>query len=254
MKITTFNVNGIRSAFNKGFAEWLKNESPDVLCIQETKAQPEQIDIESIKKLGYNIVIHSAKKKGYSGVATLTKHKPDYVESGIDIKQFDDEGRVLRTDINDLTIVNAYFPSGTTGEVRQDVKMEFLEKIKIHIDTLKKERPKIILSGDFNICHKPIDISKPENKKGVSGFLPEEREWMTQFLNGGFTDSFRVIDKSPSKYTWWSYRAGARAKNLGWRIDYHMISDNLKPNLNNAIIHSEVVMSDHCPVSIFLNS
>lgn len=252
MKITTFNVNGIRAAINKGFEDWLLNESPDILCIQETKAQDNQIDTDLFSRYAYHTVLNSAEKKGYSGVAILSKSKPDFISKGLGIDEFDLEGRLIRADFEDLTIINSYFPSGTTGDIRQDVKMRYLEAIYLYVENLKKERQKIILSGDFNICHKPIDISKPENKKGVSGFLPEERQWITNFLNSGFIDAFRVFDQSAGKYTWWSYRAGARAKNLGWRIDYHMVTDNLREKLTAAKIHNEVFMSDHCPFSIWL--
>lgn len=252
-KITTFNVNGIRAAVNKGFYDWLKKESPDILCVQETKAQPEQIDTKSLEELGYYSVIHSAIKKGYSGVAVFSKQKPSFEQAGIGIELFDSEGRLLRADFDDLTVINSYFPSGTTGDIRQQVKMDYLEAFQDFINKLKLERPNLILAGDFNICHKAIDINKPENKKGVSGFLPEEREWVTRLLSSGFTDSFREFDKSPNKYTWWSYRAGARQKNLGWRIDYQMVSLNLKNKLSKVHIHSDVFMSDHCPYSIWLD-
>ncbi len=248
MKIITFNLNGIRSAISKGLFEFVSQESPDILCVQETKAQPEQIDILSFKDLGYEAYIHSAEKKGYSGVAIFSKTKPDFIKSGIGISKFDKEGRMLRADFGDISILNSYFPSGTTGDIRQEIKMEYLDAVFDFVEKLKKERPNIILSGDYNICHKEIDISKPENKKGVSGFLPEEREWITKFLKSGFVDSFREFDKSSEKYTWWSYRAGARAKNLGWRIDYHMVSQSLRNRLKTTKILNQIVMSDHCPV------
>lgn len=250
MKIITYNLNGIRAAVNRGFYEWLEKESPDVLCVQETKAQPDQIDVLKFKELGFDSYIHSANKKGYSGVAIFAKIVPDLIRAGIDIPEFDSEGRLLRVDFGDITLINSYFPSGTMGDVRQSIKMKYLSAFQDFINKLKKERPNIIVSGDFNICHKEIDISKPENKKGVSGFLPEEREWVTGFLNSGFVDSFRHFDPSPGKYTWWSYRARAREKNLGWRIDYHMVTDSLKPRLKIAGILHEVYMSDHCPAVI----
>ncbi|MDD2636932.1 MAG: exodeoxyribonuclease III [Bacteroidales bacterium] len=252
MKIITFNLNGIRSAASKGLYNWLKEEKPDVLCVQETKAQPDQIDVLQFSELGYHSYIHSAVKKGYSGVAIFSKTEPDYVEIGIGKDKFDIEGRMIRADFGDITILNSYFPSGTTGDIRQEVKMDYLNEIQNFVDILKKERPNIILAGDYNICHKPIDISKPENKKGVSGFLPEEREWVTQFINSGFIDTFRVFDQSGDNYTWWSYRAGARAKNLGWRIDYQMVTEPLRDKLKSAKIHSNVVMSDHCPYEIVI--
>ncbi len=248
MKIITFNLNGIRSVINKGFFEWLEKESPDILCVQETKAQSDQIDTLRFKELGYFSYIHSAEKKGYSGVAIFSKIEPDYVKPGIGIRKFDSEGRMLRADFGNLTILNSYFPSGTTGDIRQEVKMDYLAEVQKFVDELKKERPNIILSGDYNICHKPIDISKPEKKKGVSGFLPEEREWVTQFLDSGFIDTFRVFDQSGDKYTWWSYRAGARAKNLGWRIDYHMASEPIRNRLKGVEILNQIYMSDHCPL------
>lgn len=253
MKIITFNLNGVRSAINKGLFEWLKEENPDILCVQETKAQDEQIDVLGFKELGYNSYIHSAQKKGYSGVAIFSKIEPDFVKIGIGNPEFDIEGRMIRADLGDITLLNSYFPSGTTGDIRQDVKMSYLSEVQKFTNKLKKERPNIILCGDYNICHKAIDISKPEKKKGVSGFLPEEREWVTKFLESGFVDAYRVFDQSPDKYTWWSYRAGSRGKNLGWRIDYHMVTEPLKDRLKVSKILSEVVMSDHCPLTLELD-
>lgn len=252
MLIISFNLNGIRSVVSKGFYDWLALVSPDVLCVQETKAQPSQIDIFAFKDLGYTSYIHSAEKLGYSGVAIFTKKEPNYIKAGIGIRDFDKEGRLLRADYGDLTIINSYFPSGTMGDVRQAVKMSYLSAIQHYIDNLKLTRPNILLCGDYNICHKEIDISNPQTKNGVSGFLPEEREWISNFIDSGFIDTFRHFDNSPNKYTWWSYRAGARQKNLGWRIDYIMASESLKHTLKNADILNEIVMSDHCPISLEL--
>jgi exodeoxyribonuclease-3 len=252
MKIISFNLNGIRSAINKGFYDWLKNESPDILCVQETKAQESQIEVDKFKELGYHSIIHSAVKPGYSGVAIFSKKQADFVQIGIGIDEFDYEGRLIRADFGDFTQINSYFPSGTMGDVRQEVKYAYLDAVQNYVNELKKERPNIVLSGDYNICHKEIDISNPKTKKGVSGFLPEERQWMTDFLESGFIDSFRVFDQSPEKYTWWSYRAGARKKNLGWRIDYHMVSEPMRNKLISASIQNEVVMSDHCPIVVEL--
>lgn len=250
MKIISFNLNGIRSAISKGLYEWIAVENPDILCVQEIKAMPEQIDLIKFQELGYYSYINSAQKPGYSGVAVFSKLKPDFVKPGIGIHDFDKEGRLLRLDFGELTVINSYFPSGTMGDVRQEVKMAYLDAIQNFINNLKITRPNIILSGDYNICHNPIDISNPQNKKGVSGFLPEEREWVTKFIESGFIDSFRVFDQSKDRYSWWSYRAGARAKNLGWRIDYHMVSDSLQNKLKSAAILSEIYMSDHCPVVV----
>jgi len=253
MKIISYNVNGIRAALKKGFADWLLQENPDIICLQEIKANKEQVETNLISDLGYHLYWFSAQKKGYSGVAIFSKQKPDRVIKGIGIEKYDFEGRMIRADFGDFTLINSYFPSGTTGTVRQDFKMEYLADVQKFIDNLKKERPNIVLCGDYNICHKPIDINKPENKKGVSGFLPEEREWVTNFIENGFIDSFRMFDQSAEKYSWWSYRAGARPKNLGWRIDYHMVSETLRSKIIDAKILSDVVHSDHCPILIELD-
>jgi len=253
MKIISYNVNGIRAALKKDFVGWLQKENPDIICLQETKANKEQVETNLISDLGYHLFWFSAQKKGYSGVAIFSKQKPDRVIEGIGIEKYDFEGRMIRADFGNFTLINSYFPSGTTGTVRQDFKMEYLADVQKFIDELKKERPNILLCGDYNICHKPIDISKPENKKGVSGFLPEEREWVTNFIDSGFIDSFRMFDDSADKYSWWSYRAGSRAKNLGWRIDYHMVSEPLRSKIKSAKILSDIVHSDHCPILVELD-
>lgn len=253
MKIISYNVNGIRAAIGKGFIEWLKEEDPDILCIQETKANPSQFDVSLFEDIGYNCYWHSAEKKGYSGVGLLTKIKPDNVYYGVGVDKYDSEGRLVRADFGELTILSVYHPSGTTGDIRQDYKMEWLKNFHEFANKLKIDHPNLVISGDLNICHKEIDISNPKTKKGVSGFLPEEREWVSEFINSGFIDSFRELDKSPNKYTWWSYRAGSRSKNLGWRIDYHFVSENLKNNIRGASILSEVVHSDHCPICLELD-
>ena len=251
-RIVSYNVNGIRAAVSKGFIEWLSNDNPDIICIQETKAEQSQLDTSEIEKLGYSIYWHAAQKKGYSGVAVFTKKKPKNIITGIGIEQFDSEGRFLLLEFEKFSIVNSYFPSGTTGDIRQAVKENYLEEVLRFCNVYKSKQNKLIVSGDYNICHKPIDINHPERQEGVSGFLPQEREWVDRFLASGFIDSFRVYNQQAEQYSWWSYRAGARPRNIGWRIDYHMVSSALKPNLKNAIILQSVVHSDHCPVVVEL--
>ncbi|MFA9371756.1 MAG: exodeoxyribonuclease III [Labilibaculum antarcticum] len=249
-KIISYNVNGIRAALGKDFIGWLKQEDPDILLIQETKAQPEQIETHLFEELGYHCYWFSAEKKGYSGVGILSKEKPDNVVIGVDNPKYDVEGRSIRADFGDISVFSTYHPSGTVGGPRQDYKMEWLAYFQAYITELKKERPNLIIGGDYNICHKEIDISKPEKKKGVSGFLPEEREWVSQFIESGFIDSFREFDLSPDKYSWWSYRAGSRGKNLGWRLDYHMVSEPLRNQLKGGSILADVIHSDHCPIVV----
>jgi exodeoxyribonuclease-3 len=202
--------------------------------------------------MGYKSFIHSAKKKGYSGVAIFTKTIPDHVEFGMGIPVYDDEGRLLRADYGDVSVVSVYHPSGSSGDERQVFKMQWLKDFQEYVNILKKKRPKLIISGDYNICHQPIDIHDPVRNSKVSGFLPEEREWMTRFLESGFTDSFRYLVKQPHHYTWWSFRANARKNNKGWRIDYNMVTDNLKDKINRVAILPQAMHSDHCPALVEL--
>ena len=247
-KIITYNVNGIRSAMSKGLLEWLKAADPDIICLQELKAEPGQLDVSGIEQLGYHHYWHPAVKKGYSGVAIFSKRKPDYVEYGCKIKIYDDEGRVLRADYGDISVMSVYHPSGSSGEERQTFKYKWMEDFQNYINNLKEERPKLIICGDYNICHQPIDIHNPKSNANSSGFLPEERAWIDAFMKSGFIDSFRHFNKEPHNYSWWSFRANSRAKNLGWRIDYNLVSSNLESKLKRAAILSEAKHSDHCPV------
>lgn len=250
MKIISYNVNGIRAAINKDFFKWLKASNPDVICIQETKAHPEQVDLEPLKKLGYQDYWFSAEKKGYSGVAIFTKTEPDHVEYGMGIEIYDREGRTLRVDFGDLSIMSVYMPSGSSGEERQAFKMKWLDDFYVYINELKNKRKKLVISGDYNICHKAIDIHNPVSNKNSSGFLPEERAWLDKFVDSGFIDTFRYFNQDPDHYTWWSYRFNARKKNLGWRIDYHMVTESLSQKLENALILADAVHSDHCPITL----
>lgn len=254
LKIISYNVNGIRAAIRKGFFEWLKDESPDIVLIQETKAKPEQIDLAAAEELGYKSYFHSAEKAGYSGVAILSKIKADNIVEGCGMEKYDREGRVLRADFGDLSILSTYFPSGSSGEVRQAFKMDFLTDFSEFIEKLKMERPNLVIGGDYNICHRAIDIHNPVSNKKSSGFLPEEREWVSKFLESGFIDSFRNVNGDVvDQYSWWTYRFSARNKNLGWRIDYQMVSQPLEESIVKAKILSDVFHSDHCPVSLELN-
>ena len=248
LSIVSYNVNGIRSAISKSFWEWIQQEQPDILCLQETKAQPSDVPILELEALGYRHFWHSAEKKGYSGVATFTKIEPDRFVTGCGIDRYDREGRILRTDFGDWSLLNCYFPSGTTGEERQAFKMVFLDDFFRWIEDLKKERPKLIVVGDYNIAHREIDIHDPKGNKKSSGFLPEERAWMTKWFESGFTDAFRYKNPDRVEYSWWSFRAGSRGKNKGWRIDYQSVTDNLKDKIADVRQLTSVVHSDHCPV------
>lgn len=254
MKIITYNVNGIRAALNKGFADWLKKESPDILCLQEIKAMEDQIPLSLFEEAGYRYYFFPSERRGYSGVGILTKREPDKVVKGMGMSLYDTEGRFIRADYGELSVVSVYHPSGTMGDVRQDFKMEWLAFYTDYVNRLRRERPNLLLCGDYNICHEAIDIHDPVRNATNSGFLPEEREWMTSFLNTGFIDSFRYFNpEARDEYTWWSYRFNARKNNKGWRIDYCMASVEMKNRLKNAYILPDVYHSDHCPAVVELS-
>lgn len=249
MKIISYNVNGIRAAINKGFINWLQAANPDVICLQEIKAMEEQLDLNLFKEAGYLYNYwFSAQKKGYSGVAILCKTKPKKVVYGTGIESMDLEGRNLRVDFNDVSIMSLYLPSGT-NDARLQHKLDYMDMFQDYINTLKQDIPNLVVCGDFNICHQEIDIHNPK-MKGVSGFLPVEREWIGNFIASGFTDAFRYINPEKQEYSWWSYRANARANNKGWRLDYTMVANPLQEKIKRSVILSEAVHSDHCPVLV----
>ena len=251
MKILSYNVNGIRAALNKGFAEWLSAAGPDVVCLQETKAWEDQVNTVLFEQMGYQHYWHSAQKKGYSGVAILNKTNPLNVQKGTGIEHMYFEGRLIRAEYENVSVISLYLPSGTNLD-RLEHKFKFMDDFQEYIDALKRNHPRLVICGDYNICHRAIDIHDPVRNKNVSGFLPEERQWIDTFMNNGFVDSFRHFNPEPHQYSWWSYRANARNNNKGWRIDYNMVSENLKNNIKSAYLLPDAKHSDHCPVGVEL--
>ncbi len=252
VRILSWNVNGIRAAYKKGLLDWFKKEKPDILCIQETKAMKEQLTDDLLNVDGYKSFFSSAEKKGYSGTATYTKVNPVKVSNGIGIQKFDSEGRFLVTEFDEFVLFNIYFPNGKAKKERLQYKMDFYDAFLKHLKKLLKQDKKIVVCGDVNTAHKEIDLARPKPNEKISGFLPEEREWIDKLLEAGFIDTFRKFNQKPEQYTWWDMMTRARDRNVGWRIDYFFISDNLKDNLKNAFILPEVMGSDHCPVGIEL--
>ena len=250
MKIISYNVNGIRAAITKGFIEWLQQANPDVICLQEIKANEDQIPVEAIANAGYPYQYYfSAQKKGYSGVAILSKTEPKNVVFGTGIEHMDYEGRNLRVDFEDLSVMSLYLPSGTNID-RLDHKFKYMDDFQNYINELKNEIPNLLICGDYNICHEAIDIHDPIRNAKVSGFLPEERAWIDGFMKNGFIDTFRHLNKEPHNYSWWSYRANARNNNKGWRIDYCLAAESLRDKIERALILPEAKHSDHCPVLV----
>ena len=252
MRVLSYNVNGLRAALKKGLADWLQAADPDLLCVQETKALQEHVDTGVFEDLGYHHYWFSAQKKGYSGVAIFTKKEPNKVVYGSGIDHMDFEGRILRVDFDEVSVMSLYLPSGTNVD-RLDYKFKFMDEFQDYIEKLKKEIPNLVICGDYNICHEAIDIHDPIRNKTVSGFLPEERSWLDGFMKSGFIDSFRFLNSEPHQYSWWSYRANARNNNKGWRIDYALVSSPLKENISRSFILPESKHSDHCPVGLELN-
>lgn len=250
MKILSYNVNGIRAAITKGFLDWLQAANPDIICLQEIKANEDQIPVLEITAAGYPYqYYYPAQKKGYSGVAILSKTAPKNVVFGTGIDYMDYEGRNVRADFEDFSVMSLYLPSGTNID-RLSHKFRYMADFQEYINNLKNQVPNLIIGGDYNICHQAIDIHDPIRNAKVSGFLPEEREWLDNFMKSGFIDTFRMLNPEPHNYSWWSYRANARNNNKGWRIDYHLISESMKDRLKRAYILPEAKHSDHCPVGI----
>jgi exodeoxyribonuclease-3 len=253
MKIASYNVNGIRAALNKGFLDWLKAANPDVICLQEIKATEDQLDLELFNKAGYPYHYwFSAQKKGYSGVAILSKTQPKHVEYGTGIASMDDEGRNLRADFNGVSVMSLYLPSGT-NDARLQHKFDYMDMFQDYINQLKTDIPNLVICGDYNICHNEIDIHNPKGLSNVSGFLPVERLWLGNFIDSGFIDSFRYLNPENQTYSWWSYRANSRNNNKGWRLDYAMVAKPLQQNIKRAVILTEAVHSDHCPILLELD-
>lgn len=253
MRIVSYNVNGIRAAMKQGLIDWLKTDPGDIICLQETKAHRDNVDYKQFTDLNYYDYWFSAQKKGYSGVAVFTRIKPDNVVYGTGHQVSDEEGRVIQLDFGDVRLINAYFPSGTTGDVRQQYKYEWLDEFFTYVNTLREKHPKLILCGDYNIAHKEIDIHDPKGNKNSSGFLPEERTWMDRFIESGWIDTFREFHPEPHRYSWWSQRfPTVRLQNKGWRIDYINATEPLRNQLKSADIFPDVKHSDHCPVYLEL--
>jgi len=250
MKIISYNVNGIRAAITKGFIEWLQSANPDVICLQEIKATEDQIPTDEITTAGYPYQYYfSAQKKGYSGVAILCKTKPNNIVFGTGIESMDIEGRNVRVDFENLSVMSMYLPSGTNSD-RLGYKFQYMDDIQDYIINLRKEIPHLVVCGDYNICHEAIDIHNPKGNEKTSGFLPEERAWLDGFMKTGMIDTFRHLNKEPHNYSWWSYRANARNNNKGWRIDYCLAAEPLKDKIKRALILPEAKHSDHCPVLV----
>lgn len=253
MQLISYNINGIRAAIRNGLTDWLSQNSFDILCFQEVKATHDVVDLKPFEELGYTYHWHAAEKKGYSGVATFSRMAPTNVVPGCGLVVYDCEGRILRTDFGDLTLLNCYFPSGTTGEVRQGVKMEFLRDFYDYVQNLRQTRPNLIVVGDYNIAHNSIDIHDPVRNKNTTGFLPHERAWMDRWVASGMTDAFRYKHPDETAYSWWSYRAGARSSNKGWRIDYASVTDTLRDRVIDCLMLPNAVHADHCPVWLSLS-
>ena len=253
MKLISWNVNGIRAAVKKGFLEYLEDENPEIICIQETKAHKEQLTSEILEDHGYFTYWHSGQKKGYSGVATFCKEEPLYIQEGIGIKKYDDEGRVLITEHNKFLLYNIYFPNGQKNEERLKYKLDFYDDLLPIINDQVESGNNVIVTGDWNTAHRPIDLARPNENKNTSGFMPIEREKVDEYILNGWVDTFRLFHEEGGRYSWWTYRFGARDRNIGWRIDYFFVNEGMVEICTDADIHQNIFGSDHCPVSLILD-
>lgn len=254
LRLLSWNVNGIRSVKNKGFLDWFYNDSPDMLCLQETKAQPDQLDADLKEPKDYHVYWNYPERKGYGGVALYTRERPLEVRYGFGDTDFDLEGRVIIAEYPEFTMMNIYFPNGKMGPERLNYKMTFYDVFLDYADSLKADGKKLVICGDVNTAHKEIDLARPKENSKISGFLPEERAWIDKFVDHGYIDTFRQFNKEPGQYSWWDFKSRARERNVGWRIDYFFVSENLLPSVKDAFIMSEVMGSDHCPVGIALTT
>ena len=246
----SWNINGLRAAEKKGFYQWFTKESPDILCLQEIKATPDQLPPHIRNVPGYHGFWNPGERKGYSGVATFSKEKPVKVETGFGREEFDSEGRILITSYPSFTLFNIYFPNGKKNQERLQYKLDFYDKFLTIADELKAKKRNIVVCGDFNTAHKEIDLARPKENEKISGFLPVERAWIDTFIDHGYVDTFRHFNKEPNQYTWWDMKTGARARNVGWRIDYFFVNKEFLPKIKNAFIMPDILGSDHCPVGI----
>tara|TARA_B100001741_G_scaffold311468_1_gene312686 strand:+ start:73 stop:837 length:765 start_codon:yes stop_codon:yes gene_type:complete len=253
MKLLSWNVNGIRAAVKKGFLEYLEDQNPEIICIQETKAHKEQLTSEILEDHGYFTYWHSGQKKGYSGVATFCKEEPLYIQEGIGIKKYDDEGRVLITEHNKFLLYNIYFPNGQKNEERLKYKLDFYDDLLPIINDQVESGNNVIVTGDWNTAHRPIDLARPNENKNTSGFMPIEREKVDEYILNGWIDTFRLFHEEGGRYSWWTYRFGARDRNIGWRIDYFFVNEGMVEICTDADIHQNIFGSDHCPVSLILD-
>ena len=253
MKLISWNVNGVRAVVKKGFLDWLDQEQPDILCLQETKAHVDQLTAEILTDHGYHTFWHSGERRGYSGVATFCKEEPLYVQEGLGIKRYDAEGRVLITEHENFLLYNIYFPNGQKDNIRLQYKLDFYDELLPIINEQVESGNNVVVTGDWNTAHHPIDLARPKQNVNTSGFMPIEREKLDMYVENGWIDTFRLFHPEGDRYSWWTYRFGARERNVGWRIDYFFVNEGFVDNVEDADIHDEVVGSDHCPVSLELS-